>query len=374
MNFLPRCHRTTRIPTRAPSRAGAAAWAVWSAGVMLLLSGCPAQEEPASGSLTATVVACEVAEGASRCTLQVAWTSAGTGALQLRGPGDGPVIPALASGVADLATPVGGGTVLLIDDGVVLASLALSARCTDRAAPDAAGVCRPIPLTYGDKVYALYAGYPFAVGPVRAVPVTNRSRLVLAEQAADCHLAEAPAASGRIPVSCAVTSGGAGPWHRLYLDPTEDALFDDPDGSPVQPPASGPFGLPPIPSSLAAFVANGTYFDKGSGLLVGPYVTFGPRAGDPGHGFCSGSPACFMTVVPADYFDFLAESRANYYFRSSREGGLYAVPKDRAVPLAGTVPGLITKEGYQGFACRTCPSLSPSVMRVYSHPAQPDGS
>ena len=85
--------------------------------------------------------------------------------------------------MADLATPVGGGMVLLIDDGVVLASLALSARCTDRAVPDAAGVCRPIPLTYGDKVYALYAGYPFAVGPVRAVPVTNRSRLALAEQA-----------------------------------------------------------------------------------------------------------------------------------------------------------------------------------------------
>ena len=81
-----------------------------------------------------------------------------------------------------------------------------------------------------------------------------------------------------------------------------------------------------------------------------------------------------MTVVPADYFDFLAESRVNYYFRSSREGGLYAVPKDGAVPFSGTVPGLITKEGYQGFACRTCPMLSPSVMRVYSRPGQPVGS
>lgn len=358
------------FPTLDTIRVRTATWTLLSACcASLLLVACNDQEDPASGTLTATVAACEVAEGSDHCMVQVTWTSMGARALQLRAP-NGPALTVATNGMADLAAPVGGGTALLSNDGVVLASLALSADCASRSAPDAAGVCRPVLLTYADRVYALYAGYPFAVGSARAVPVTNRSRLVLGEQSADCHLGDTPAESGRIAVICATSSGGVGPWHRLYLDPTEDALFDDPDGSPVDPPAPGPFVRPPVPASLAAFVANGTFFDKGSGLLTGPYVTFGPNAGSAGQGFCPGLPACITTVVPADYFDFLAESRLTYYFRNSREGGLYAVPKDNPAPQPGTEPVYIIKEGYQGFPCRTCPMLSPSMIRAYSHPSQ----
>lgn len=352
--------------THPPIRRCAATWAALSAAGVLL-SGCY-DREAASGTLTATVAACEIAEATDRCTLQVAWTSTGADTLQLHAPGDRPPSAVAASGVVDLPVPPGGGAALLIGDGVVLASLSLSARCADRSAADAAGVCRPIPLRYADKVYALYAGYPFAVGAERASPVVNRSRLALAEQAADCHLGDASASSGRIAVSCATDPAGTGPWHRLYLDPTEEALFDDPDGSPADPPTPGPAGRPPVPAALAAFVAHGTYFDKGSGLLTGPYVTFGPGAGSAGQGFCPGLPGCFTTVVPADYYDFLAESRVSYYFRNSREGGLFAVPKVGPAPPPGTEPALIVKEGYQGFPCRTCPRLSPSVMRAYHRP------
>ena len=168
--------------THPPIRRCAATWAALSAAGVLL-SGCY-DREAASGTLTATVAACEIAEATDRCTLQVAWTSTGADTLQLHAPGDRPPSAVAASGVADLPVPPGGGEALLIGDGVVLASLSLSARCAARSAADATGVCRPIPLRYSDKVYALYAGYPFAVGAERASPVVNRSRLALAEQAA----------------------------------------------------------------------------------------------------------------------------------------------------------------------------------------------
>lgn len=333
--------------------------AVW------LMAACSGSE-PATGTLSADPAACEVAETADRCTVQVSWTSEGANKLQLRAPGGGPDSAVAASGTAAVAVPVGGGPVSLLDGDAVLASLTLSARCAERSTADAAGMCRPVPLQYRDKVYAILAGYPFVVGRERASPVDNRSRLSLAEPMSDCVLGDPQAGSGRIAVVCATDRTGTGPWHRLYLDPTQEALFDDPDRSPVAQPVAGP--VSPVPAALAAFVTDGVYFDKGSGLMFGPYVTFGPDAGQSGPGLCPGLPGCVTRVVPLDYYDFLAESRTDYYFSNSREGGLYVVPKEPA-PRLGITPAYIAKDGFQPLACRTCPAaLTPAMIRAYSHP------
>lgn len=333
-----------------------------------LLAACNGSE-PATGTLAADLTECVVVETADRCTVQVSWTSEGASSLQLRTPVGGLGSTVAASGAAALTVPVGGGAVSLLDGDGVLATLTLSARCAERSTVDAAGVCQPVRLQYGEKVYAIFAGYPFAVGREQARPVDNRSRLSLAETTSDCRLGELQAVSGRITVVCASERIGAGPWYRLYLDPTQDALFDDPDRTPVDPPLAGSSSRLPVPAALAAFTSTGVYFDKASGLMTGPYVTFGPDAGQSGPGLCPGLPGCVTRLVPLDYYDFLAESGIDYYFSSSREGGLFVVPKEPA-PRLGIIPASIAKDGYQAFACRTCPgALAPAMIRAYSHPA-----
>lgn len=338
--------------------------------VLPWLQGCGGSD-PATGRLDAAVAHCEVREGSDRCTIQLSWTTRGARALQLQAPDGTPAVQVAAEGTATVGVTISGGQATLIDDGVMLASISLSATCAARSEPGAAGVCRPAVRHYTEKVYTLFYGYPFVVGADRARMVDNRSGLPLAEYAANCRLAVAPAASGRIPVACTEALDGTGPWHRLYIDPLDDSLQADPDSSPV-PPAELPpvvFGRPAIPAALSAFVAHGTYYDKGSQLLQGPYVTFGSLAGDPGRPFCSDYyPTCYTMTVPYDFYDFIGESGRAYYLRSSLEGGLYLVTKEAPGPGPGTVPTRLPKDGYQGIGCRTCTSPSPGPLLAYTHP------
>ncbi len=334
----------------------------WSGfGVLLMLSGCGGSDDPASGTLIAGAASCEIAEGADHCTVQVTWASQNATSLHLQPPSGGQPSAVAAGGVLEVAVPAGGGSALLIDDGLTLASIALSAQCTVRSAADSAGVCQPTPLYYSNKVYASYGLFsiPFAVGSKRATLVNNRTGLALDELSADCRLSELPAPSGRIGVVCATDRSGSGPWYRLYIDPIEDALYVDPDKSPVNPPEVLPFVRPPIPQELAAYVANGAYYGKG-GVMTGPYVTFGSGAGQD-------AGITPTSIIPLDYYFYIGDTRLAFYFASAREGGLLTVPKNATGIYFGTEPSYISKEGWPGIPCRTCTTPSPTVIRSYTH-------
>jgi hypothetical protein len=226
----------------------------WVLGVLVALgvAGCGGTD-PAEGSLSASAVACTVAENSNSCSIAVTWTSQHAADLSLQAMPEG-ARQVTTAGTAPVSVTVRGTTVVLASGGLALATLSLTATCAGETEADEMGYCLAKQLRYTDKVYAEY-NYPRVVTAERATRIANRTRYPDDQYRIDnCRLKPAPDPSGRIGVSCAVTAVANGRpsassiTRKFYIDPVADVLRDGDEGEP----AAGDYGpgtrpaVPPI--------------------------------------------------------------------------------------------------------------------------------